>query len=85
MSINLILRQPTNKAFHNLCDKHTHVPSNVSSLLGLSLNFVPTPRYSSPIQAVDLKRFEEDFKRIIMFSGKHLILKPDHDEKEFWS
>lgn len=85
MSIALILLQPNNKAFHNLCEKNTYVPPNVSSLLGLSLNFVPTPHYSSSIKHIDLKRFEEDFKRIIMFSGRHLILKPDHDEKEFWS
>lgn len=39
--------RPTNMAFHDLTTKE-HPPKNLRSLLGLSLKFIPTPRYNVP-------------------------------------
>jgi hypothetical protein len=39
--------RPTNMAFHDLTSKATP-PNNLRSLLGLSLKFIPNPRYNVP-------------------------------------
>ena len=39
--------RPTNMAFHDLTSKSTP-PNNLRSLLGLSLKFIPNPRYNVP-------------------------------------
>jgi hypothetical protein len=59
--------KPTNSACHNLCTE-VQPPCNFRALLGLSLKFIPTPRYtnsSNLIQWTD--RFRQDmFTKIFM-------------------
>jgi hypothetical protein len=56
--------RPTNMAFHDLTSKATP-PNNLRSLLGLSLKFIPNPRYNVPwdhYQDTTLPRLVNDLK-----------------------
>ncbi len=65
----LLINRPKNIAFHNLCKPSTQLPTTIKSLLGLGLNFCIQPETSSPLKSVDLRRFQKDMYRIIMFSN----------------
>ena len=62
-------QQPTNRLCHNLCTT-LHPPSNYSFLLGLGLNFCPTPR-PTPFSTIEevTTRFRRDFFTRVFFSG----------------
>ena len=49
--------RPTNLAFHDLT-LHTPPPRNLRSLLGLSLKFIPNPRFNVPWGDYESKTFE---------------------------
>ena len=60
--------QPVNRACHNLCTTRTP-PTGYSSILGLGLNFCPTPSRTpgtDNIQAM-CNRFNRDFRTKVMF------------------
>lgn len=61
-----------NLSFHNLTPKGTIIPDNLKSLLGLNLNFCPTPR--QPTSKMVYKQALEEMKRSLrlklMFQGK---------------
>ena len=63
--------RPTNLAFHDLTTRLSP-PKNLRSLLGLSLKFIPTRRYSpswSNLKESLWTRFERDFRLRVFFSG----------------
>ena len=64
---NILNSRLKNLAFHNLCENQV-MPAHVRSLLGLGLNFCMKPKISS-FHTFDLKRFNNDYDRKIMFSG----------------
>jgi hypothetical protein len=59
--------KPTNSACHNLCTE-TQPPYNYRALLGLSLKFIPTPRYTNSRSLIEwTDRFRQDlFTKIFM-------------------
>ena len=68
----LYLKNPTNAAFHNLCNEKTKgkLPRTVRSLLGLGLNFCTQPKYRSTLSMIQLERLRKDYFREIMFAGQ---------------
>ena len=72
---NILQSRPKKLAFHNLCENQS-MPAHVRSLLGLGLNFCIKPKISS-YATFDLKRFNSDYDRKIMFSGA-----PEPDDNE---
>lgn len=64
MSTWSYFNRPTNMAFHDLTTTK-RPPKNLRSLLGLSLKFIPNPRYNVPwsqYQKITLTRFERDIQ-----------------------
>jgi hypothetical protein len=52
--------RPINSSCHNLC-QHIPPPTNYKSLLGLGLNYIPTPRYTNCNNMTNfLERFRQD-------------------------
>jgi hypothetical protein len=46
--------RPSHSAFHDLrSNKTTNLPANIKSLLGLSLKFCPTPRYTTDLTTIN--------------------------------
>lgn len=71
--------RPTNMAFHDLTSK-INPPKNLRSLLGLSLKFIPRPRYNTPwptYQDVTLPRFNRDLRIKAYMAGR---LNDDDDD-----
>ena len=71
--------RPTNMAFHDLTSK-IKPPKNLCALLGLSLKFIPRPRYNTPwtsYQHITLPRLNRDI-HIKAYMAGHL----DNDEDE---
>ena len=68
----LYLNNPTNAAFHNLCNEKTKgkLPRTVQSLLGLGLNFCTQPKHQSTLSMIQLERLRKDYFREIMFAGQ---------------
>lgn len=65
--------RPTNMAFHDLTTK-INPPKNLRALLGLSLKFIPCPRYNTPwstYENITLPRFNRDL-RLKAFMAGHL-------------
>ena len=56
----LYFSRPLNMAFHNLTTKPTDVPAGIRSLLGLGLNFCPTPTATQKNANEALARFSRD-------------------------
>jgi hypothetical protein len=69
MPITLYFSRPLNIAFHNLCANLTDCPKFLKSLLGLGLNFIPTPRYSN-FNNIDNNRFITDLHTRCWFHGE---------------
>ena len=61
--------KPRTSAFHNLCRPNINIPPTVKSLLGLNLNFCPTPPTSTKITQVQLERLHKNMKTRLMFSN----------------
>ena len=59
MSVWYYFARPTNLAFHDLTPGKV-MPPAAKSLLGLSMKFIPTPRYTSHHMMPTLDRFERD-------------------------
>ena len=59
--------QPSNLAFHNLCDS-TRLPNTLRSLLGLGTGFCVRPSESS-FSPLQFDRFNMDYDCQLMFSG----------------
>ncbi len=60
--------RPTNMAFHDLTANKIAPPA-CRSLLGLSLNFIPTPRLTNYKMKPTLKRFKRDLEVKAYFAG----------------
>lgn len=56
----LLLTNPSNAAYHNLCDATTNLPTTLRSLLGLGLNFCVKPESTPPLQPEFFYRFTKD-------------------------
>jgi len=65
----LVTQKPRQSSFHNLCSASTTIPPTLHSLLGLGLNFCPTPTTTTPLDQVELKRFTKDYRRRILFAN----------------
>jgi hypothetical protein len=65
----LYLNRPTNLALHNLINEL--ILPTVRSLLGLGLNFIPSPRYFRGSETINLQRFRRDCLLYCHFSGQH--------------
>jgi hypothetical protein len=69
MTAWLYFCRPDNVAYHNLCIGVT-LPKNIKSLLGLGLNFIPTPLMTSSFDKdVDIERFRKDIFTKCWFTG----------------
>lgn len=68
MPIWLYFSRPLNVAFHNLCANPKDCPKFLKSLLGLGLNFIPTPQYCSS-NNIDGDRFIKDLYTRCYFQG----------------
>mgnify|MGYP001332119376 CR=1 FL=1 len=66
----LLLTNPSNAAFHNLCDDATTLPLNLRSLLGLGLNFCIRPNTTSSLNPEFFNRFRKEYHRKIFFADK---------------
>jgi hypothetical protein len=55
--------------FHDLCENRK-IPTSIKALLGLGLNFIPQPRYSTGYRDIDTDRFERDAHTKFYWSGK---------------
>ena len=76
----------TNKAFHDLTGGKSLVPAT-TSLLGLSLNFIPTPHYAPSVMdiAPTLDCIEQDIGLKTFFSGHDQVGKiPILHAKSSW-
>ncbi len=69
-SLGCYFLKATNKAFHDLTGGKLLAPAT-TSLLGLSLKFIPTPHYAPSVTdiAPTLDRIEQDFGLKTFFSG----------------
>lgn len=75
--------RPTNMAFHDLTT-WKKPPRNLRSLLGLSLKFIPNPKYNlswADYEEKTLPRFERDLK-IKTFMAEKLHEDPDSDASD---
>jgi hypothetical protein len=61
--------RPHNSRYHDLCTT-LKVPTNIKSLLGLGLNFIPRPRYSTESNDLEITRFIRDAYTKFFFSGE---------------
>ena len=68
MPISLYFSRPLNVAFHNLCNNPKDCPKFLKSLLGLGLNFIPTPQYCNH-KNIDGDRFMKDLYTRCFFQG----------------
>ena len=67
--------RPTNLAFHDLT-RDLKPPKNLRSLLGLSLKFIPNPRYNVPWKAyktIILPRFDTDLRVKTFFATENPV------------
>ena len=69
LSPTLYLKNPSNTAFHNLCNDKDKLPKSIRSLLGLGLNFCPKPLKTSIMSTIQLERLKKDYFCEIMFAG----------------
>ena len=72
MSPGCYFQKAANTTFHDLT-KAKLLPSATASLLGLSLKFIPTPRYSPSLfdVAPSFNRLERDVGLKTFFAGHH--------------
>ena len=68
--LRLILCQPRNKQYHNLCI-NTQPPDEIEDLLGLGVKFCPQPRVSIKENALNanISRFRRNFHCKVYFGG----------------
>jgi hypothetical protein len=57
----LVTQKTRQSSFHNLCSASTTTTPTLHSLLGLGLNFCPTPTTTTPLDQVELERFTKDY------------------------
>lgn len=67
--------KPTQLAFHNLCNTYS-VDCLSKHLLGLGLNFIPKPAYSSGPKDIDVDRFIRDSHTKFMFADDNTSTAP---------
>ena len=86
----LLLTNPSNAAYHNLCDATTDLPTTLRSLLGLGLNFCVKPESTPPLQPEFFDRFTKDYCRKIHFAAddqanaKKFPDQPEWHKPPFW-
>ena len=81
---NLLLTNPSNAAYHNLCDKATNLPLNLRSLLGLGLNFCIKPDTTPPLQPDFFDRFTKDYCRKIHFAADDAAKALENPNRPEW-
>ena len=77
--------RPTNMAFHDLTTTKKP-PKNLRSLLGLSLKFIPNPKYNIPwttYENVTLPRFVHDFKIKAYIAGQQSEEDDDYNPRMY--
>ena len=74
--------RPTNLAFHDLTTS-TKPPSNLKHLLGLSLKFCPTPRFTTSSAESTLKRLKRSIYLKAFFAGTETEMLSKDDIKMY--
>lgn len=67
--------RPNNQSFHNLCKIKNPTPG-MKNLLGLGLNFIPRPSYTSHQTSIDTNRFRRDAATKFFFAGRPISQSP---------
>ena len=72
--------RPTNLSFHDLTDDDTEKPTNIRSLLGLGLKFIPIPRTTPKwglLQSMTIDRIDRDMQLKCYFAGSNNTFEGD--------
>ena len=64
--------RPSNMAMHDLTTKDTPIPKSLTTIIGLGLKFIPTPRRPNRKPTSSFDRFRKDFNTKVFFSGRPL-------------
>ena len=75
------LTRPSNMEMHDLTTKDTHIPKTLSTIIGLGLKFIPTPRRPNRNPTSSFKRFQKDLYTKVYFSGRPLPEEKKYDSK----
>ena len=77
------IEQPTNKAFHNLCDGHTQPPEGAADVLGLGLNYCIETPYPHQGQKFDepLQKLHRSLRLLAHFDGINTIDDGTNDDE----
>ena len=69
--------RPSNVAMHDLTKHGTDIPKSLTTIIGLGLKFIPTPRTPNRNPTASFARFQKDFLTKVFFSGKpHIADEP---------
>ena len=64
--------RPSNLEMHDLTNKETYIPRSLTSIIGLGLKFIPTPRRPNRKPTSSFARFQKDLYTKVFFSGRPL-------------
>jgi len=81
------LSRPTNLAFHKLTLPTTNIPSNIKSLLGLGLKFIPSPKLSTSwkrFENTSWIRLKRDLAIRCYFASNSFENDPDYNPRMHW-
>ena len=70
--------RPSNMEMHDLTTKDTHIPKTLTTIIGLGLKFIPTPRRPNRNPISSFARFRKDLLTKVYFSGR-----PIPEEKKY--
>ena len=65
--------RPSNIEMHDLTLPHTQLPKSLTTIIGLGLKFIPTPRRPNRNPTSSFERFTKDFHTKVYFAGRPLI------------
>ena len=71
------LSRPTNLEMHNMTLPDTRLPKCLSTIIGLGLQFCPTPSFLNRRPTATYARFRKDFLTKVYFSGRPINSKED--------
>ena len=73
--------RPSNLEMHDLTTPETHIPISLSTIIGLSLKFIPTPRRPDRNPTSSFDRFKKDLTIKVFFSGRPLPEENKYNKK----
>ena len=66
--------RPSNVAMHDLTKPTTPIPKSLTTIIGLGLKFIPSPRFPNRNPTASFARFQKDFLTKVFFAGRPKLL-----------